>query len=421
MKKLAFILLITVGLGSASAQWTQLFSNSSFFEFYSVHFLNPDTGFVSANPIGFSTSNILRTYNSGNSWDTANLGTWGALMDFYFINNSIGYVAGQDGFIFKTNTLGDSWSLYSSCFFLNDNSEIHFYDLDSGIAINFAGNLVQIKDSMVPCQILPPYGFEGFFPGTGTLRFLNSQFGYAAGGDGAFAITNDGGATWHYRNTDPSLKIFAAWMTSETHGIAAGRDGKISITHDGGLNWSTPFSISNYHIFDIQMLDSLRGYAVGGIDNHPHYNPANIPTKGIIWKTYDGGITWMVEDSSGTNMFSALQIIHDSLAFAVGYNGQIFRNQTNMFADMGVEKIPTPRITVSPVPTQGLLHIHLHENSDHAELSLVDITGRQVHFERLDRGSSNTEWQLGHLPAGMYFLLVRTQSGILITEKIIKQ
>jgi photosystem II stability/assembly factor-like uncharacterized protein len=420
VKKIVLILLAATSTLNASAQWVQLLPSNSEYEFWDMHFLNADTGFVvGAEDYGYNGL-IFRTTNGGDSWDTTlMLGT--NMMSVHFINDTIGFMGTQDGGIYKTSNMGGWWSYYTYCLFGADITNLYVYDIDSAFNTNNNGTLQKLKGPNMLCQVTAYSGFHGFFPGTGAIRFLNSQFGYVAGGDGAFAITNDGGATWVYRNTDPSLNIFAAWMTSETHGIVAGRGGKISMTFDGGVNWSTPFSISNYHIFDIQMLDSLRGYAVGGIDGHPHYNTNLTPLKGMIWKTYDGGYTWMVEDSSATNMFSALQIIHDSLAFAVGYNGQIFRNQTHMFADFSVDETQWPTISAIPSPTFGNLQIHLQHTNGPVQLVLSDVTGRTVHQEFVPTGTTELYWEIHHVPSGLYFLQLKTHGGILVTKKILKQ
>jgi hypothetical protein len=86
------------------------------------------------------------------------------------------------------------------------------------------------------------------------------------------------------------------------------------------------------------------------------------------------------------------------------------------------EELPTPTaIQVWPNPTSGALHLRLPENSGPAALSLTDITGRAVHHERLTANNTEHLLELQHLPPGMYFLQVRAESGLLHTEKIVKQ
>jgi hypothetical protein len=65
-----------------------------------------------------------------------------------------------------------------------------------------------------------------------------------------------------------------------------------------------------------------------------------------------------------------------------------------------------------PNPTEGILHYQLPHTADGGHLSLFDAAGREVASQTLPPQTNGTgmgEWDLGHLPSGVYAL--RFQSG----------
>ncbi len=98
-----------------------------------IQFLNQDTGFI-----GTSSGIILKTINGGDTWNEAQVtDNYNSIMSMHFISNTSGYAAGAPDsyipegstsfFISKTRNGGDSWESYdtigiplNSVFFIND-------------------------------------------------------------------------------------------------------------------------------------------------------------------------------------------------------------------------------------------------------------------------------------------------------------
>ncbi len=74
-------------------------------------------------------------------------------------------------------------------------------------------------------------------------------------------------------------------------------------------------------------------------------------------------------------------------------------------------KYGTTMISIAPNPVQSTLNVQLKEPSKHSLFAnLVDIQGRVlIPLTNLQLG--NTEFDMGNLPAGMYFLNVSRQNG----------
>lgn len=400
------------------AQWVKL-STDTVHYYSSVHFLNSDTGFVTGldwyNPnfVGI----ILSTVDGGDNWDTTRIdpGFW--FMSVQFINDTMGFTVGQDGGIYKTINTGNSWFYNGDCLWPADVGQFWFINTDTAFFENFGGMMLRSNSWSIDSTCFPTsyIGFGGSFPGTGALRFIDAQNGYIAGGNGHFSRTNDGGNTWVPFNTDSTINILSAWMTDSNHAVITGRNGKVSVSKNGGIIWSPTQSISAHPIMDVMMKDTLFGYAVGGADKY--YNPvANSAPTGIIWKTMDGGDSWIVEDSSWFDQLTSVAIVNDSLAFAVGYRGLILRN-SNFLSSVSVTTDNQPVYAeLYPNPFSDYLTISV-PSREPVEFSLFDITFKQqltLFFQ------SEITIPTGELKAGIYFCELRSGSRLMERGRVIK-
>ena len=67
-------------------------------------------------------------------------------------------------------------------------------------------------------------------------------------------------------------------------GWASGDHGTIRKTMDGGKTWTGQTSGTTYNLSSIYFIDTLMGWAVGGLYDTTH---------SVIVKTTDGGATWV--------------------------------------------------------------------------------------------------------------------------------
>jgi len=95
---------------------------------------------------------ILRSLDTGITWDTCLQTNNVTLNDINFLNDSLGFAVGDNGNLFKTSDAGDSW-------------------------INVSTGTIHRLNS---------------------VDFMNSQVGVAAGDSGTLLRTNDGGSTWFF-------------------------------------------------------------------------------------------------------------------------------------------------------------------------------------------------------------------------------
>jgi len=125
------------------------------------------------------------------------------------------------------------------------------------------------------------------------IEFIDEYHGGAAGGDGALAMTTDGGGFWE--------QIFTNWAANEYYGVSfvnqwdgwmvAGYpdsmltgQGFIVRSTDGGLTWDSLYQSLTYEdFFDVHFFNVFDGIVVGGDE---------ADTSVIILKTIDGGLSW---------------------------------------------------------------------------------------------------------------------------------
>lgn len=103
-------------------------------------------------------------------------------------------------------------------------------------------------------------------------------------------------------------------FTSQNTAYTITNNGKIFKTEDGGNTWVQQNSGTERHLYDMFFLNDLHGYVVGN---------DGVTNEGIILKTVDGGNTW--ESANFQIRLSAIHFINESIGFATGR--KLFKTQ----------------------------------------------------------------------------------------------
>ncbi len=211
-------------------QW--ILKDSTRWDLNDICFINADTGFAVGG--GRSKTTLLRTYDAGTSWEEMD-GYGGHLYTVQFVNDTLGWAAGERGAMLKTEDGGDTWSTT----YLN----VGQFNLTS-------------------------------------LSFVNPDTGWVVGSD-KIHKTTDGGETWETQDCDVNNYYYSGcffknsnsgWVvTQESYSIA-----KVFFTEDGGNSWISQESVENSPLTSIFFLDDSTAWCVGG--------------PGTILKATSGGI-----------------------------------------------------------------------------------------------------------------------------------
>jgi photosystem II stability/assembly factor-like uncharacterized protein len=176
---------------NAGATWAfhhkagYLYTDGSYTSAYDAHFFSQTNGIA----VGFR--GIVRTTNSGTSWDTV-FTTTSTIYQVYFRNNNMGYAAGTSGLLVKTTNGGLNWT-----------------PLVSGVTTS-------LYDVWTP----------------------NDTLILVATTSGNVRRSTDAGATWTAVNVGVSFSIYKLEFMNTTTGFVAGSTGKCVYTTNAGLTWT---------------------------------------------------------------------------------------------------------------------------------------------------------------------------------------
>ncbi len=211
-------------------------------------------------------------------WQILNEGVKGNLNAIDFVNEKMGWVAGDDGVLLKTEDGGQTW---------------------------------------LP---LPQDGNQDI----SIIDFLNNSIGWAVASDWtkdeeAIMKTTDGGQTWQIQkvitDTDIVNNSFGPIYVVDKNIVYALVIGypdrtKILKTQDGGVSWKdiSPNS-ENRNFNSIRFINSDTGFVAGSYSDTGGYY------YGLILKTEDGGMTWTEKINNKLGTIDDLQFINDSTGF----------------------------------------------------------------------------------------------------------
>lgn len=266
-----------------------------------IFFLDERTGFV------VNGNDMLRTNDQGESWNIQMRMPNGRRISF---KNSIGYVVGSGGTVYKSTHRGDGWNKVSfpSTDLLNAVSIIHpdtvFITSDSKLFVTNNGGKSWNTISVAGVNI------EDSF-------FTSAKVGHLACQNGRILKTTDGGATWRTILTSNSIptNFFRITFVNELVGFASREHSDLFKTTDGGETWATT-GYTPDAAYGIHFLNENVGFIAG--------------THGAISKTNNGGLTWTWAGfdgrKSGNDLFSIF-FINENQGFATGLGGRIIKSK----------------------------------------------------------------------------------------------
>jgi len=196
--------------------------------------------------------------------------------------------------------------------------DVYFADIQNGWIASITNSIFHTTDGGANWFDLNPIPSVNYY----AIHFVSAQEGWAVGNFGQIRYTADAGSTWVDQNSTVSGYLWDIYFIDEDHGwIAGGRpqgfpgpDPTRYILHttNGGGAWSTQlYENDEFPLHGIHFFDANIGYAVG--------------EAGVIFKTTDGGGTW-IEQSSGTiRELSSVSAVTPDTAWAVGVEGLALR------------------------------------------------------------------------------------------------
>lgn len=302
--KYLIVVLTYVITNGANAQWfwQNPLPQGNFLN--DIKLINKNIGYA----IG-SWGTVIKTTDAGVTWKEKEFPVRNRLNAACFINESIGWVVGDTGIVAKTLDGGSSWSLLNSgtvqklnnIYFLNEQRGFILGDWNTFL-ISTDGGLTWVEKN-----------HNGRFANFYDIVFVNESIGWVSGGQTNILKTTDGGENWiqQYENNF-NWEITEIDFVDEQNGwaICPYLNSRLFKTTDSGHNWSVELintSINNAFIYDLHFVDMNLGFLVGGIGG----------TRGIIFKSLDGGNNWFTIRDSTSDYLTAIDLIENN-GIAIG-------------------------------------------------------------------------------------------------------
>lgn len=309
--------------------------------------------------------NIAYSTNGGTSWTVQNLGTSDTLFASALLDNTNGYVVGNNGIIFKYN--GSNWTIQNSGT-TNSLRGVAFSDTDV-ISVGFNGTIIRSPGNGVWSPIFSPFNSH-----YRAVAFNDAGIGLAVGDMGRIIRTTDGGISWTPALSGVNVN-FASVAISSDSAWAVGTEGVIYKSFDGGLTW-----IRN----SLGVQNNLNGITFYGDEQRRRMGIERAQGSNRGYVVGDGGVARLFGnpiDTSG-NSTDIIKLYDFKVLFKV---------------------YPVPavnEITIEgELKTEGLLNIMLKD--------MYGATVKVIHAQK-EKGNVIKRVSLSDLASGIYFIHIES-------------
>lgn len=248
--------------------------------------------------VGMQPSILLKSSDAGATWEfsvqDSSDRTYETLYALWFkdANNGVAVGGGSRGSVFlRTSDGGKTWKPMDIASGVTLNT---LSGLDNELWISGSGGVI-----MHSTDFGTSWQYQSKIPGVNltSILFASDKVGYAAGYDGAFFKTKDGGKSWDakfLRINKVSLYVQDMFFINDNVGYATFSNRMIAKTTDGGNTWKAvlpDLMDFNQICYGLYFFNELSGYVVGKVGNKID----------AIYKTTDGGQNWDIK----TNILKA--------------------------------------------------------------------------------------------------------------------
>ncbi|MGB3018063.1 MAG: YCF48-related protein [Ignavibacteria bacterium] len=137
-----------------------------------------------------------------------------------------------------------------------------------------------------------------------SIKFVNSQTGFAVGNFGTIMRTNNAGESWNVFNTNFNNDLHSIAFTNDNTIYVCGTEGIILKTTNSGISWNRILSSTSDTLFFVFFSDVNTGYICGD--------------EGRILKTSDAGESWINQQSGVTNTLRGIYFLDNEKGFVCG-------------------------------------------------------------------------------------------------------
>lgn len=274
----------------------------------SIFFINNTTGWLYGDSYAYDT-NILQTFDKGNTWNRMpNPGLGAVIKSLFYINESKGYAVGtlRDTFA-VTNDFGITWTKKSLGTLYTNYKQVYFADENHGWLLTDYYKLFRTTKAgnnwdMISLSVqVPKY-----------MVFKDSMTGWIIGNNWEIVKTTDGGQNWTRLGSTLGRYLESIYFKNENTGWVIGNDGYINKTTNGGVNWIMNQDLSNQTLVSCTFNDINTGWV------------SSIGDDKSIWKTTNSGHNWERKFYSSSVDINSIYFFDNNMGLGAGSYGYIF-------------------------------------------------------------------------------------------------
>jgi len=362
------------------------------------------------------------------TWYKQNSGVSNTLASVYFVDDNNGWTVGSAGTILHTTNGGDVWTPQKSgvtqtlyC--------VKFTSPTEGWVVGMDELILHTTDAGATWTA--SFATSGL-PYT-SVSFVNPMEGWISGRWGKVMHTADGGVTWTDQHTGFDTQIASIFFKDVNHGWAVGDDASdVAIkTDNGGVTWTLSYVGITCPLHCVYFVDDSLGFVAGKFnwasgDGGEEYGGLNAPPymngiqfidrnvgycvgdTGRIAYTTDQGVTWDKLASGTTKGLYSIHINPSVIAWSVGANGTILKNQPGTITT--VPEIKTSYFITYPNPSNGKFTVQVESGKvSKGIVSVYNVLGEKIYHSEIS--SLKSEIDLSNQPDGVYLIGVKTEQG----------
>lgn len=380
---------------------------------YHLQILNNNTLMVFGNGI------IYRSKDEGVNWQALPMDASLRMHSFHFIDDDIGWAAGENKTILHTTDGGTNWSIQ----YQDTTSDFRFYHVKfvdehigwaSGASSGSRGDFLYTTDGGSTWSSKN----QTIYPFMVHSDIVGNQSAWAVGIAGAIFHTDDGGERWFRQQFDTPGDLIAVDFVDKQTGWAVGGYGVILHTSDGGANWEMQYVNDTVLAFlSVSFINERDGWVVG-------YN-------GAIFYTEDGGSNWLRYYSDTNAYLYSVAFSRDGTGWITGGDGTLYRSTLKNVVGIDKPETDIPNTIAllenypNPFNPSTTIRYALPENT-FVNLQIFNVLGQPVRTlvnRELPPGNQSVEWEGKNdrgqeVSSGIYFYRIEAD-GFARTRRMV--
>ena len=269
----------------------------------------PDFNNAFTGMVGGSDGAILKTENSGATWELIQLARGEHFIGLSMINDSVAVAASTSGNIMRTTDFGITWNIIGEL--PGEPTDLVVLNDQIMIVPNELGDIYKTDNGGANWRLV----YDGS-QRLESVHFFNMEFGWAAGALGRVLISKDSGESWTIEHSEFDVELSDIHFPTNLEGWAVASSFSDSIWHsvDGGVTWEKIGLPLKTFWRGVSFMDRDTGWIVGGsVDN------------GVIYRTNTRGQSWFLDHTSPDPFMGIYSIPDSETAWAVGFGGNIMK------------------------------------------------------------------------------------------------